>query len=56
MKLTSEEPDVDIYLGNEVADIVAQIIRLADVYNIDLEQAYIEARKDESNYLDSRGV
>ncbi len=32
------------------------MIRLADVYNIDLEKAYIDAREDEAKYLDSRGV
>lgn len=54
--LTGEVDDVDVRLGNEMADVIAQVIRLADYYNIDLEKAYIEARKDEENYLDSRGV
>ena len=54
--LTGEVEDVDVRLGNEMADVIAQVIRLADYYNIDLEKAYIEARKDEENYLDSRGV
>ena len=54
--LTGEVEDVDVRLGNEMADVIAQVIRLADYYNIDLEKAYIEARKDEENYLASRGV
>ena len=36
--------DVDERLGNEMADVVAQIMRLADYYKIDLEKAFIEAR------------
>ena len=54
--LTEELREVNEHLGNEMADIIAQVIRLADVYGIDLETAYIEARKDEMKYLDSRGV
>lgn len=54
--LTGEVEDVDECLGNEMADVIAQVIRLADYYNIDLERAYIEARKDEESYLVSRGV
>lgn len=54
--LTGEVEDVDVRLGNEMADVIAQVIRLADYYNIDLEKAYIEARKDEEHYLASRGV
>jgi len=50
------EETVNMRLGNEMADVIAQVIRLADVYNIDLEKAYIEAREDEARYLDSRGV
>lgn len=48
--------DVDKRLGNEMADVIAQIIRLADYYNIDLEKAFIEAREDEDRYLKSRNV
>lgn len=54
--LTGEVEDVDERLGNEMADVIAQVMRLADYYNIDLEKAFIEARKDEENYLISRGV
>lgn len=54
--LTGEVEDVDERLGNEMADVIAQVIRLAAYYNIDLEKAFIEARKDEKNYLNSRGV
>ena len=54
--LTGEVEDVDERLGNEMADVIAKVIRLADYYNIDLEKAFIDARKDEENYLTSRGV
>lgn len=54
--LTGEVTDVDERLGNEMADVIAQVMRLAAHYNIDLEKAFIEARKDEDRYLQSRGV
>lgn len=54
--LTGEVTDVDERLGNEMADVIAQVMRLADYYQIDLEQAFIEAREDEDSYLKSRGV
>ena len=54
--LTEEVPDVDERLGNEMADVIAQVMRLADYYNIDLEKAFIQAREDEEKYLQSRGV
>jgi NTP pyrophosphatase (non-canonical NTP hydrolase) len=43
-------------IGDELADILFAIIRLADFYDIDLEKAHIEARKKETLYLDNRGV
>lgn len=54
--LTGGVSDVDERLGNEMADVIAQVMRLADYYGIDLEQAFVEARKDEDGYLKSRGV
>ena len=54
--LTDELPDVDERLGNEMADVIAQVMRLADYYKIDLEKAFVEAREDENHYLVSRGV
>lgn len=51
-----EVADVDERLGNEMADVIAQVMRLADFYQIDLEGAFIEAREDEDRYLKSRGV
>ena len=54
--LTDEVPDVDERLGNEMADVIAQVMRLADYYKIDLEKAFVEAREDENLYLVSRGV
>lgn len=54
--LTDEVLDVDERLGNEMADVIAQVMRLADYYRIDLEKAFVEAREDENHYLVSRGV
>ena len=54
--LTDEVPDVDERLGNEMADVIAQVMRLASYYAIDLEKAFIAAREDEDGYLKSRGV
>jgi len=54
--LTGDVPNVDEKLGNEMADVIAQVMRLAEYYNIDLERAFIEAREDENRYLQSRGV
>ena len=54
--LTADVPDVDDKLGNEMADVIAQVMRLADHYGIDLEAAFLAARADEAQYLDSRGV
>lgn len=51
-----KEETVNMRLGNEMADVIAQVIRLADVHNIYLGKSYIEAREDEARYLDSRGV
>ncbi len=38
-------------IGDELADIFAQLIRLADHYEIDLVEAHIEARRDEDENL-----
>ena len=53
---TADAADVDTRLGNEMADVIAQVMRLADFYHIDLEQAFADARADEDAYLQSRGV
>ncbi|MBQ7487185.1 MAG: hypothetical protein IJT77_06810 [Clostridia bacterium] len=50
------DENVDEKLGNEMADVIAQVMRLADYYGIDLEAAFIEAREDEDRYLKSRHV
>lgn len=52
----SDVNDVDARLGNEMADVIAQVMRLADFYKIDLEKAFVEAREDEDRYLKSRNV
>lgn len=54
--LEGDVDDVDERLGNEMADVIAQVMRLADHYEIDLERAFINAREDEDRYLKSRGV
>ncbi len=54
--LEGDVGDVDRCLGNEMADVIAQVIRLADFYKINLEEAYVKAREEEDEYLKSRGV
>lgn len=51
-----DQATVDRNLGNEMADVIAQVMRLADHYGIDLESAFVDAREDEDRYLKSRGV
>ena len=43
-------------IGNELADIFGQLIRIADYYQIDLQEAHILARKDEDDCLKGMGV
>ena len=43
-------------IGNELADIFGQLIRIADCYGIDLEEAHAAAREEEDRDLKSRGV
>lgn len=48
--------DIDDKIGNELADIFGQIIRIADYYNIDLLEAHRNAREDESDCLNKMNV
>ena len=41
------EETVNMRLGNEMADVIAQVIRLADVYNIDLEKRRVFCQDEE---------
>jgi len=43
-------------IGDELADIFGQIIRIADHYQIDLLDAHIEARNGEAKCLEENGV
>ncbi len=43
-------------LGNELADVFAQLIRLADHYQIDLVAAHTQAREEEVASLAQLGV
>ena len=43
--LQGEVTDVDEKLGNEMADVIAQVMRLADHYQIDLEKNINSATK-----------
>jgi NTP pyrophosphatase (non-canonical NTP hydrolase) len=38
-------------IGDELADILYGLIRIAKYYNIDLEKAHIKARKGEDEFL-----
>ena len=43
-------------IGDELADILYAIIRLAKHYDIDLLDTHIQARKMEDDFLKSKGV
>jgi NTP pyrophosphatase (non-canonical NTP hydrolase) len=43
-------------IGDELADILYAIIRIANYYKIDLVEAHIRARQAEDNLLKSKGV
>lgn len=43
-------------IGDELADTLYAIIRIAKHYKIDLEEAYIKAREAEDKFLKSKGV
>ncbi|RHP33570.1 hypothetical protein [Lachnotalea sp. AF33-28] len=53
---TEDIKTINSRLENELADVMAQLFRIAYIYNIDLEKAYIDARKEEDLYLKSRNV
>jgi len=44
------------HIGDELADVFGQIIRIADYYKIDLLEAHIEAREGEARCLVENGV
>lgn len=53
----NDDPERNLsQIGNELADIMGQVIRIADYYKIDLVKAHLDAREDEDNYLKSKGV
>ena len=61
LKLIEESKEVNtsqnnVELKNELADILGQLIRIADCYGIDLEEAHKAARADEDMDLKRRGV
>lgn len=39
-------------VGDELADILHAVLRIADHYDIDLEEAHVAARRREMAYLD----
>ena len=43
-------------IGDELGDVIAQLIRIADYYGIDLVDAYVKGREGEDASLKSRGV
>lgn len=53
---TEDIETINSRLENELADVMAQLIRIAYIYNIDLEKAFIDARKEEDLYLKFRNV
>lgn len=48
--------NINEHIGDELADIFAQIIRIADYYNIDIEESHIRAREGEDECLSAMGV
>ena len=47
--------DVDD-IGDELGDIIAQLIRIADYYQIDLVDAYLKGRQGEDASLKAKGA
>jgi NTP pyrophosphatase (non-canonical NTP hydrolase) len=43
-------------IGDELADIFAQLIRIADYYQVDLMEAHLRARQAEIESLDAMGA
>ena len=43
-------------IADELADILFMIIRIAKLYDIDLEKAHLDALKEADEYLKSKGV
>jgi NTP pyrophosphatase (non-canonical NTP hydrolase) len=43
-------------IGDELADILFAVVRIAKHYDIDLLTAHIEARKKEDDFLKTKGV
>ncbi len=43
-------------IGDELADVFAMLIRIADYYDIDLVEAHMKARKAEDESLKKMGV
>lgn len=43
-------------LADELADIIAAVVRIADNYEIDLEAANMKARQVEDEFLKGRGL
>ena len=48
--------DIDAQIRDEVSDIIFVLMRIADLYKIDLDQAYSEMEKLVNDKLKSRGV
>ncbi len=55
-KLDSKYDTSKEKIGDELADILFAIIRIADHYGIDLNHAHIKAREDEDVLLKSLGA
>lgn len=49
-------PNINDHIGDELADIFGQLVRIADYYEIDLEEAHIRARAGENECLKGMGV
>ena len=43
-------------IGDELGDVMAQLVRIADYYKIDLVDAYLKGREGEDASLKAKGV
>jgi NTP pyrophosphatase (non-canonical NTP hydrolase) len=43
-------------IGDELADVLFMLIRVADYYGIDLLEAHVQARRGEDEWLQAQGV
>ena len=53
---SADSEEIKKQIGDELADILGQVIRIADHYKIDLLEAHVDARKGEASCLKENRV